>query len=166
MGLFLYCSCSIRVKSKSKLSNKAHGSHEPQGILFKALLRIPNGPKYLMPNVFLSFIGINYLSFRVIVRKSVYGEVPTGKILLQAISEFHFVRPTLVGIPSFCAIWGHLYNRKPLVFRVRFDSHSSEVVLIERVRKGLLYILRLGVGGHVPVLRGASNDKVTYASTY
>src|SRR3990167_10639500 len=129
MGLFLYCSCSIRVKRKSKLGNKAHGPHEPKGILFKAFLRIPNGPEYLMPDVFLSFIGINYLSFRVIVRKSVYGEVPTGKILLQAISEFHFVRPTLVGIPSFCAIWGHLYNRKPLVFRVRFACPTLEYIV-------------------------------------
>ena len=153
--------CSVQCKAEP--CGKAVQPQDTQCILGKPLLRLTHRPQQTVLQVFLPAKGV-YQPLGCIIRHSVDGKIPPGKILPHVRYEPHFVRVTAIGIAALGAEGGS-FVQLPTVFdgdRAVLQTGGDALLCPEQFH----YLLRQGAGAQVPVVGGASQKAIPHAAAY
>ena len=143
------------VNRKAKLRGKAHTAQHPQGILLKALCRLPHAADHACGNILLPMEGVAKALLGVI-GNGVHGKIAAEQILIQLFGEGDLVRMAAVGIFAVDAIGCDL-----IIFMMQDDGNRA---MLDARIKGMvedgLGFLGQGGGGDVPILRHAPQNGI------
>ena len=144
----------VGLELKAQLGGKAHPAEHPQGVLGKALFRLPHAPDELPPQILPSAEGIDHRPIRG-QGHGVDGKIPPGQVLLQRGVEAHLPWVASVGIAALPPEGGDLHRPVPGEHGDRPVAHAGG----DRTGKEGHHGLRPRRRGQVKVARRPSQEQ-------
>jgi hypothetical protein len=140
------------------------GSDHPQRVLLEAGLRVADRAQRSRGDVVPSAVRVHegrLASGAGAPGNGVGGEVPTGQVDLDHVTELHAMRPPEVGVVVVRAERGDLVQLPGVT-----DDHRAERVLVDRVGEDRDDLLGPSIGRQVPVERVAAQEDVAQRATH
>ena len=160
----------VLVDSEAQLGRESDCPQDPEGVLGKTGLRIPYAAYKTCPKVLHPMEAVHQ-SLPVVIGHGVDGEVPPCQVLPQGGGKGNGFGMASVPVVSVHPVGGDLIAPEDgfLSFLLLPQKHRYGAMLdpcIHGLPEDRLHLLRMGGGGHVPVLRLPSQDAVPDAASH
>src|SRR3989344_5183761 len=115
LAIFAYGACCLAINTEAEFGDDAHCPEHAKSVLAEAVRRYTDGSDQFVLYVLLTVVWINDVSFIVVERDGVNGEVAAREVLGQRGAELYPVGTPLIRILRLGAVGSDLNDGDPLV---------------------------------------------------